>query len=186
MAYLIVAATVPAGVSGPVFDDFIATTARSPWEVVVNLAVVGALFLVAEAVGGKGEGASKLGLLGALGIGLAQAAALVPGVSRSGATITMGLFLGLRRDEAARFSFLMSIPIISVAAGFSLARTVAAGMDAHEALIFADGIVASAVVGYLAIRFRGLRLLPLRLGGGGGRRAVDLGNLMPLPTSSCG
>lgn len=65
----------------------------------------------------------------------------------------MGLFLGLRRDEAARFSFLMSVPIISVAAGFSLAKAVGAGMDAHEALVFAVGIVSSAMVGYVAIKF---------------------------------
>ncbi len=153
MAYLILAATFPAGVTGLVFEDFFATAARSPWVVVVNLVVVGALFIVAEAVGSKNERASKLSLLGALGIGLAQATALVPGVSRSGATITMGLFLGSRRDEAARFSFLMSVPIISVAAGFSLAKAVGAGMDAHEALVFAVGIVSSAMVGYVAIKF---------------------------------
>lgn len=65
----------------------------------------------------------------------------------------MGLFLGLRREEAARFSFLMSVPIISVAAGFSLAKAIGGGMDAQEAAIFAVSIASSAVVGYIAIRF---------------------------------
>jgi len=152
MAYLILVATVPAALVGFLFEDFFATRVRSPWVVVFNLVFVGLLFLVAEAVGRKTEGASKLGPLGAFGVGLAQAAALVPGVSRSGATITCGLFLGLRREEAARFSFLMSVPV-TAAAGLSLAEAAGGGMDAHEALMFLAGSVSSGVVGYLAIRF---------------------------------
>ena len=154
MAWLILAATIPAGLIGFLFDDFFESAAvRSPWVVVVNLVLVGILFIVAEAVGRKSGQASKLGFLAAIAIGVAQATALVPGVSRSGATITAGLFLGMRRDEAARFSFLMSVPIITVAATFSIARAVAAGMDAQQAVIFAAGILSSAVVGYIAIKF---------------------------------
>jgi undecaprenyl-diphosphatase len=115
--------------------------------------LVGILFIVGEAVGDKSRQASKLTFLEAVGIGLAQATALVPGVSRSGATITMGLFLGLRREEAARFSFLMSVPITAAAAGLSLAEVIGEGMDSHGALLFAAGSVSSAVVGYLTIRF---------------------------------
>jgi undecaprenyl-diphosphatase len=99
MAYLILVATVPAGVVGFIFREFFATAVRSPWVVVFNLVLVGILFMVAEAVGRKSRRASKLGFLAAIGIGLAQATALVPGVSRSGAMITMGLFVGLRREE---------------------------------------------------------------------------------------
>lgn len=153
MAYLVLAATVPAGVVGFFFEDFFATVVRSPWIVVGNLVLVGALFIVAEATGRKNQRASKMTFLGALGIGLAQAAALVPGVSRSGATITMGLLLGLRREEAARFSFLMSVPITSAAAALSLAEVLREGMDAHAAWLFLAGSVSSAAVGYLAIRF---------------------------------
>jgi len=152
MAYLILLATVPGALIGFLFEDFFATEVRSPWIVVINLVFVGALFLVAEAVGTKTESAIKLGPLGAFGIGLAQAAALVPGVSRSGATITCGLFLGLRREEAARFSFLMSVPV-TAAAGLSLAEAAGEGMDSHEAAMFLVGSVCSGVVGYLAIRF---------------------------------
>ena len=86
-------------------------------------------------------------------MGLAQAAALVPGVSRSGATITCGLFLGLRREEAARFSFLMSVPVTAAAAGLSLAEAAGEGMDGHEASMFLAGSASSGAVGYLAIRF---------------------------------
>ncbi len=153
MAYLILVATVPAGLIGFFFEDFFATEVRSPWVVVFNLVFVGVLFLVAESVGRKTEAASKLGPLGALGVGLAQAAALVPGVSRSGATITCGLFLGLRREEAARFSFLMSVPVTAAAAGLSLAEAAGEGLNGHEAAMFLAGSVSSGVVGYLAIRF---------------------------------
>ncbi len=153
MAYLILVATVPAGIIGYFFEDFFATAVRSPWVVVNNLVLVGVLFIVGEAVGRKRRQASKLTFLEAVGIGLAQAAALVPGVSRSGATITLGLFLGLRREEAARFSFLMSVPITSAAAGLSLAEVIGEGTDAHGAVLFAAGSLSSAIVGYLAIRF---------------------------------
>jgi undecaprenyl-diphosphatase len=104
LAYLILLATVPAALIGFFFEDFFATQVSSSWVVVFNLVFVGVLFLVAESVGRKTEGAFKLGPLGAFGVGLAQAAALVPGVSRSGATIACGLFLGLRREEEARAS----------------------------------------------------------------------------------
>ncbi len=153
MAYLILAATVPAGVIGLLFQNFFETAVRNPWVVVFNLVLVGVLFIVGEAVGRKSRQASKLGFKEAVGIGFAQAAALVPGISRSGATITLGLFLGLRRDEAARFSFLMSVPITTAAALLSLGEAASEGMDLHKALLFAAGCVSSGVVGYLAIRF---------------------------------
>jgi undecaprenyl-diphosphatase len=153
MAYLILVATIPAGIVGFLFSDFFEQNVRSPWLVTFNLVLVGILFLVGEAVGLKDRNADRLGFGGALGIGLAQTAALFPGVSRSGATITLGLFLGLRRDEAARFSFLMSVPITTAAALLSLTNLFGEGIDAHGALLFLAGSVSSAVVGYLAIKF---------------------------------
>lgn len=154
LAYLVLVGTVPAALIGFYFEDFFATEVRSPWVVVFNLVFVGVLFLVAEAVGTKTSWrASKLSFFGAFVVGLAQASALVPGVSRSGATITCGLFLGLKREEAARFSFLMSVPVTAAAAGLGLAEAAGEGMSSHEAAMFLAGSVSSAVVGYLAIRF---------------------------------
>jgi undecaprenyl-diphosphatase len=153
LAYLVLASTVPAALIGFFLEDFFATAVRNPWVVVVNLVLVGALFIVAEAVGRKSRRAEKLGFFGAGAIGLAQAAALVPGVSRSGATITVGLFLGLRREEAARYSFLMSVPIIAGAGSLKLSEVVSEGMSLSQAIMFGAGFVLSAVVGYLAIRF---------------------------------
>jgi undecaprenyl-diphosphatase len=153
LAYLILASTIPAALIGFTLESFFEETVRSPWVVVFNLVAVGILFIVGEAVGTKTRRADKLRFAEAVGIGLAQAAALVPGVSRSGATITLGLFLGLRREEAARFSFLMSVPIIAGAGSLQLAEVASQGMDSSQALMFAAGFVSSAVVGYLAIRF---------------------------------
>jgi undecaprenyl-diphosphatase len=153
LAYLILASTIPAALIGYSLEGFFEEEVRSPWVVVFNLVAVGVLFIVAEAVGARTRPADKLRFGEAVGIGLAQAAALVPGVSRSGATITLGLFLGLRREEAARFSFLMSVPIIAGAGSLQLAEVVSQGMDGSQALMFAAGFVSSAVVGYLAIRF---------------------------------
>ena len=145
---------MPAALIGFLFEGFIEGQTRQPWLVAFNLAFVGVLFIVAEAAGRHSRRASKLGFVEAIGIGFAQAAALVPGVSRSGPTITLGLFLGLRREEAARFSFLMSVPIIAGAGVLQLGEVVSKGMDsALEPLIFGVGFVSSAVVGYLAIRF---------------------------------
>jgi undecaprenyl-diphosphatase len=153
LAYLILASTVPAALIGFFLEDFFETAVRSPWVVVFNLVLVGVLFIVGEAVGVKRRRADKLRFGEAVGIGIAQAAALVPGVSRSGATITLGLFLGLRREEAARFSFLMSVPIIAGAGSLQLAEVAARGVDGSQAVMFAAGFLSSAVVGYLAIRF---------------------------------
>jgi undecaprenyl-diphosphatase len=153
LAYLILASTIPAVVIGFFLEDFFETAVRSPWVVVFNLVLVGVLFIVAEAVGRRSRRAEKLGFWEAVGIGLAQAAALVPGVSRSGATITLGLFLGLKREEAARFSFLMSVPIIAGAGSLQLAEVASEGMDAWGVVMFAAGFVSSAAVGYLAIKF---------------------------------
>jgi len=153
LAYLVIASTIPAALLGFVFEGFFENTVRSPWIVVFNFVLVGVLFLVAEAVGRHRRLASKLGFGEAIGIGLAQATALVPGVSRSGATITLGLFLGLRREEAARFSFLMSIPIIAGAGGLQLGEVLSRGMNVHEWLLFGAGFVTSAIVGYFTIRF---------------------------------
>jgi undecaprenyl-diphosphatase len=153
LAYLILTSTVPAALVGFFLEDFFETAVRSPWVVVFNLVLIGVLFIVGETVGAKNRRADKLRFVEAVGIGLAQAAALVPGVSRSGATITLGLFLGLRREEVARFSFLMSVPIIAGAGTLQLAEVAAQGMDRSQALMFAAGFVSSAVVGYVTIKF---------------------------------
>ena len=97
------------------------------------------------------RGMDSLTVRDALIIGLAQALALIPGVSRSGATITAGLFRGLTRADAARFSFLLGAPIITAAGAKGLLDTLTSGLDAGQLGVFAVGVAASALAGFAAI-----------------------------------
>ena len=126
---------------------------RDPWTAAAMLALGALLLFAAERAGSRTREAQGLTGAEAVGIGVAQAAALVPGVSRSGATITLGMFFGLTRESAARFSFLLGVPAILAAAaheGLALSRT---GMHASELRLFAVGVATSALVGYAAIRY---------------------------------
>ena len=150
---LIVVGTIPVVIVGVLFADAIETALRSPAVVAATLAIGGAGLLLAEWVGTRSRTADGLGYGEAALIGLAQAAALAPGVSRSGATLTAAMCLGLRRDSAARFTFLMSLPAVTAAAlkeGLEMAR---AGTDGLPVAIFVVGMVASAVVGYVTVKF---------------------------------
>jgi undecaprenyl-diphosphatase len=120
---------------------------------VITLTAVAVLFLLVERRGRatKGEEAVTPGV--ALAIGAAQAAALVPGVSRSGATITTGMYLGLRREAAARFSFLLGVPAILAAAAHEGLQLAQAGMSAEQARMFLIGMGVSGVVGYVTIKY---------------------------------
>jgi undecaprenyl-diphosphatase len=153
LAYLVVLATLPASAIGFLFRDFFERGLRSPWVVVAGLFVFGVLFIVSERVGRKNRKIAALSFPESLFIGVGQAISLVPGVSRSGATITFGLFLGLGREEAARFSFLMSIPITAGAGMAQLPHLADEGMGLYAAGLFCAGFVSSAVMGYLSIKF---------------------------------
>ncbi len=111
------------------------------------------LFLIVERVGSGTRGEESLSAPAAFAIGVAQAAALVPGVSRSGATITAGMFSGLRRDAAARFSFVLGVPAILAAALHEGLHLLRAGVTADEATLFLIGMAVSGVVGYAAIKY---------------------------------
>jgi undecaprenyl-diphosphatase len=97
--------------------------------------------------------AEDLGPGEAVALGFAQSAALVPGVSRSGATITLALYLGLKRDAAARFSFLLGVPAIAAAAAYEGLKLLKEPMAGDTAALFAIGIGVSGAVGYLTIKF---------------------------------
>lgn len=153
LARLIAVGTVPVVVVGLLASDRIEVGLRSPGVTLVTLAAGAVLLLAAERVGRRTRDETSLIAGEALLIGAAQAAALVPGVSRSGATIGVGVLLGLRRDAAARFGFLLGVPAILAAAareGVALAR---AGLDAEGAALFAVGMATSAVVGYVTVKY---------------------------------
>jgi undecaprenyl-diphosphatase len=113
MLGLLVLGSIPAGIAGLLLDEWAETVFRAPALVATTMAVMGGVLYLADRRAPAGEGvAPEVSLRDALLIGSAQALALVPGVSRSGATITAGLFLGLDRTTAARFSFLLSVPAV--------------------------------------------------------------------------
>ena len=112
MAWLVIIGTIPIGLLGVIFEDQIQTAARNLWLIATTLVVFGVLLGVAERVGRQKVDLECMTVGQGLTLGLAQAMALIPGVSRSGGTITAGLFLGLTRPAAVRFSFLLAIPAV--------------------------------------------------------------------------
>jgi undecaprenyl-diphosphatase len=126
---------------------------RSPAVVAAALAVGGAGLLIAEAVGNKRRGEDSISYFEAFLIGVAQASALIPGVSRSGATLTVALLLGLRRDGAARFVFLLSLPAVAAAAAKEALELSEIGMEGAPVMLLVVGLLTSAIVGYLTVRF---------------------------------
>ena len=154
LIWLLVVGTLPAVVLGVLIKGAAEARLRTPGVAAVALAVGALAFFAAERLGAKRRNEESLTAAEAFWIGCAQAAAaIVPGVSRSGATITIALLFGLRRAEAARFTFLLGIPAVLAAAGKTGLELRHVPMSGELATIFAVGIVSSGIVGYLAIRF---------------------------------
>jgi undecaprenyl-diphosphatase len=150
MLGLIIVTMVPAGVAGVLFKKTIEHTLRSPLVVAASLIVIAGVMYAAERAGKKTKDSGDVGFFDALVLGVSQALALIPGVSRSGITTAAAMFLGLRRDEAARFSFLMATPVIAGAAlmeGRYLIKSVDA--DLH---VMGVGVLVSFIVGVAAIK----------------------------------
>jgi undecaprenyl-diphosphatase len=122
LAGLVLLATLPVAITGLLLHDFIETYLRSPLVIAVTTVVFGLLLWWTDWHGRRRWGESSLRISDALVIGLAQVLALVPGTSRSGITMTAGLALGLTRSAAARFSFLLSVPVILMAGGYETLR----------------------------------------------------------------
>ena len=151
--WLLAAGTLPIVVAGLLFNDVIDRSMRTPGVAAVTLAGGAALLLAADRFGSRTRGEASLRMSEALGLGVAQAAALVPGVSRSGATITLAMLWGLRPDAAARFSFLLGVPAILAAAGYEGLGVVRAGLPPGVGPLFIVGIVTSGIVGYFTVKY---------------------------------
>lgn len=159
LGLLIAIASVPGAIVGALFMDeieaFFHTEENSDRAIAViatMLIVVGLAMLIAEKVGSHRHDIRRMSWLDAAWVGVGQAlAALIPGTSRSGATLTAGLFRNLKRGEAARFSFLAGIPLIFGAGTLGLVDTIREGMTSAEAMNFLAGGIAAALVGFLAI-----------------------------------
>lgn len=144
--------TVPAAIAGLLFVDWIEQNLRSPAVIVFTLSGYAILMIIADRYGRRERNISELTLRDAVIIGLAQALALVPGTSRSGITITAGRFLGFERQDAARFSFLLAVPVILLATLFSLIGLLTSGEPVAWGQL-AIGVAVSAIVAYLSIEF---------------------------------
>ncbi len=152
LAWAVLIGTIPVGLAGLMFKDLIETQLRSPMVIAVATIVFGLLLWYADRTGKRSKNEYGLSLRDVLIIGVAQALALIPGTSRSGITITAGLMLGLKRKAAARFSFLLSIPVIFLAGSFETVDylSTASISDAQPLLI---GALISAVSAYACIHY---------------------------------
>jgi undecaprenyl-diphosphatase len=154
MGWYIVVGTVPICIFGFAFRNQIEDGARNLYLIGTALIVLGLVLLWAEKVSTRQRTVEQVNLRDGLTVGFAQALALVPGVSRSGATITAGLFLGMRRDAAARFSFLLSVPAIVLSGLYGLVGIISDTEGDETSLVaLAISVVFAFISGYASIAF---------------------------------
>ncbi len=153
--FLLVVASLPVAVVGFLARDLIESTFASPWVPAFMLFATGGLLWLADGAGGKmGRSLERIRFQDALTMGIGQAVALLPGLSRSGSTMCFGLFSGLDRSAAARFSFLMAVPAVFGATLLEAVKLFSEGGTGGPAVVpMIVGVVASAVTSYAAIRF---------------------------------
>ncbi len=148
MGWYVIVASIPVGVAGLLAKDLITGDLRSLWVVAIALIAWSGVMWLAELVARQDRPERSLGMVDAITIGLAQAVALIPGISRSGATISVGLFRGLDRVTATKLSFFMSIPALFAAGVYELKDAFSGDIGAGEAIV---GIVVAFVVAYASI-----------------------------------
>ena len=151
LLWMLALGSIPVAVAGLLFSDWIEENIRQPWVVALGLAVAGTVILFVDRLGKHDRTIAQVGVRDALLVGAAQALALVPGVSRSGSTITAGVFLNFRRDAAARFGFLLGTPAF---VGAALLKSGDLGEEWRQEFdVLALGFVASAVTGFAVIHW---------------------------------
>ena len=150
---VVVVGTVPVALVGLLLGDVITASLRTAGVAGAMLAFGACAMIAAERTSLQNRTEATLGTVEAIGLGVAQAAALVPGVSRSGAVLTVAMLLGLRRESAARFSFLLGIPAILAAAASETLELIAHGLPAGVLSLFTVGLGMSALVGYLTVKY---------------------------------
>jgi undecaprenyl-diphosphatase len=153
IGWLIIIGSIPIGVAGLLFEEYIDTTFRSLWIVATMLIVFGLLLAVADSLGRQVKPLEKLTVRDGILYGLAQMMALIPGVSRSGGTITMGLALGYTREAATRYAFLLAVPAVFASGFYKLFKALAepGQQGAYGMGETAVATVVAFVVGYIVI-----------------------------------
>jgi len=154
LALAIIVGTIPAVFAGLALESLIESSFRQLWVVGTALVIFSFVILLAEKMGPQKQSKDNVTLRQSLTIGLFQALALVPGISRSGSTISAGLLLGLKREEAARFAFMLSGPIIAGAGVKKFLEAAGSSqISTADFNFFIIGIISSAVFGYLTIKY---------------------------------
>ncbi|HEY42534.1 MAG TPA: undecaprenyl-diphosphatase UppP [Anaerolineae bacterium] len=153
IAWWIIIGSIPAGVIGLTFQDFFESLFNSPRIVACFLLFTGLILTISERLGTQSQSADDMQWYDALLVGLAQAAAITPGISRSGATIGAGLLRGIQRASATRFSLLLMVPAIFGAGILSSLDLAREGMLGSEWLVLMIGFISATISGYLAIRW---------------------------------
>jgi len=153
LAWGVLWGTVPAALAGLMFNDWVETWLRSPLVIAATTLVFGLLLWWADRWGRRSREVQTLGWRDVVIIGLAQAVALIPGASRSGITMTAALALGLTREASARFSFLLSVPLIALAGGYKTLQLIQAGDPAQGWGVLALAVLLSAASAWLCIYF---------------------------------
>lgn len=143
-------ATIPAGIAGIFLEDVVEHQFRSPYLIAMSLCLIGIFMFITDRFSGR-RGISNLNLKDSLIIGIFQALALIPGVSRSGITIGAGFLIGLSREDAARFSFLLSTPVIAGATLLGLKKVIEEPQIDYGLFIY--GMGTSFIAGLMAIGF---------------------------------
>jgi len=152
LAWLIIIGTLPVGIVYILIKDLLENTLESPIMVASFLLVTGTLLIVSEKLGKRTLDSTKMRISDAVFIGFAQGLALLPGISRSGSTIAAGLFRGLDRESAARFSFLLSVPIIVIGT-LEEFTSLAVGGQNYDIMVLIGGFIAASISGYFAIKY---------------------------------
>ncbi len=154
LGWLIIIGTIPTGIIGVSFESMFKHSFERPMLAAGCLLITGTLLVIASTLTRKATHSRILGIKEALIIGLAQGLAILPGISRSGSTISVALLLGISAMDAARFSFLLSIPSI-LAAGLFEARdlVITASASQNGIMFYSIGFLAAAIIGYISIAF---------------------------------
>lgn len=153
LAWLLILGIFPAAAAGYFFNDYIENVLSTPIVIAVMLIVVGVLFIIIEKIAKAVNDLNALDWKKSLSIGIAQAIALIPGTSRSGITIIAGMGAGLKREAAAKFSFLLSLPIIFGASIKKTPELFGVGMGTNETIILVIAFVSALVAGVVAIKY---------------------------------
>ena len=153
LLWLLILGSIPGAIAGFLGEKYFEETLRGPLTIAIFMIGLALLLWAAEIYGKKKREIESVGWVDALAIGISQALALMPGVSRAGITMTAGLFVGLNRESAAKFSFLLSTPIIIGAGAYKGYGLLKLGLPMDERAPFLIGLITAAVVGFFAIKY---------------------------------